>query len=356
MPPSSRRRSARAPTRSAASCPARRSNIERVADYWGRDLPVNRGLYNFDRIRIEFYQDRQAAFEAFKKGEILFREEFTSRIWANGYDFPAFTAGKVVKREFPGEKRPSMQATAINQRRERFRDPRVRRAIALCFDFEWTNRNLFYGAYERSQSTFEKSDFRAEGLPSPAELALLEPFRGKHSRPRSSARRCCSRYPTAPGATASCSARRPDLLAEAGWTRKDGVLRERQGRTADRSSSWSTTTSSCASIRPGSRTCGRSASTPRSAWSIPRSTRRDRPSFDFDVISMALIVFGHADPRRARRALPLARGRLLPVRRNLPGTDDPAVDALIDAVGAAKDRASADRCHACARPGLARAA
>ena len=116
---------------------------ERVEDYWGRDLAVNRGQNNFDRIRIEFYRDRQAAFEAFKKGDILYRQEFVSRTWATGYDFPAIAAGKVVKREFPGEKRPSMQATAVNQRRERFRDTRVRRAIALCFDFEWTRRNLF---------------------------------------------------------------------------------------------------------------------------------------------------------------------------------------------------------------------
>ena len=89
---------------------------ERVADYWGNDLPVNRGQNNFQRIRIEFYQDRTAGFEAFKKGEILYREEFTSRVWATAYDFPAFTAGKVVKHEFPAETVPSMQATAVNQR------------------------------------------------------------------------------------------------------------------------------------------------------------------------------------------------------------------------------------------------
>ncbi|TIV67916.1 MAG: ABC transporter substrate-binding protein, partial [Mesorhizobium sp.] len=150
---------------------------ERVADYWGNDLPVNRGQNNFGRIRIEFYQDRTAGFEAFKKGEILYREEFTSRVWATAYAFPAFTAGKVIKHEFPAETTPSMQATAVNQRREQFKDPRVRQAIALCFDFEWTRRNFFYGSYERSQSCFEKSDFRATGMPSPQELALLEPLR-----------------------------------------------------------------------------------------------------------------------------------------------------------------------------------
>ena len=153
--------------------------FERVADYWGKDLPVNRGLFHFDRIRIEFYGNRQAAFEAFKKGEVHFREEATSRLWATAYDFPAIVAGKVVKREFPAEKRPSMQAIAMNQRRERFRDVRVRRAIAMCFDFEWTNKSLFYGLYERSQSSFEKSEFKATGAPGPDELALLEPLREK---------------------------------------------------------------------------------------------------------------------------------------------------------------------------------
>ncbi|TIP62195.1 ABC transporter substrate-binding protein, partial [Mesorhizobium sp.] len=99
-------------------------------DYWGSDLAVNRGLYNFDRIRIDFYINRQAAFEALKKGDTHFREEFTSRVWATGYDFPALQDGRVVKREFPGEKAPDMQAVALNQRRPQFRDVRVRRAIA----------------------------------------------------------------------------------------------------------------------------------------------------------------------------------------------------------------------------------
>ena len=134
---------------------------------------------NFDRIRIDFYLDRQAAFEAFKKGDTHFREEFTSRVWATGYDFPALKDGKVVKREFPGEKTPSMQAVALNQRRPQFRDVRVRRAIALASISNGSSGLCFYGSYERSQSNFERSDFKAEGLPSPAELALLEPFRAE---------------------------------------------------------------------------------------------------------------------------------------------------------------------------------
>ncbi len=147
---------------------------ERAADYWGGGLPTVAGLNNFDVIRIDFFAAREAAFEAFKKGSVHWHEEFTSKTWATEYGFPALAAGKVVKAEFPEEKRPAMQAWALNQRRERFRDERVRRAIDLCFDFEWTNAKIFYNAYTRSQSLFEKSDFVATGKPEGAELALLK--------------------------------------------------------------------------------------------------------------------------------------------------------------------------------------
>ncbi len=150
---------------------------ERVADYWGRDLPVMRGLDKFETLRIDFFQERQAAFEAFKKGDVQWREEFTSKVWATEYNFPAVTDGRVKLREFPGEKRPSMQAFAVNARRKKFADPSTRRALATLFDFEWTNKNLFYGVYARSNSLFEKSDFVATGEPDARELALLEPIR-----------------------------------------------------------------------------------------------------------------------------------------------------------------------------------
>lgn len=140
---------------------------DRVEDYWARDLPVRRGSGHFDRIHIEFFRDRQPEFEAFKKGDIDFRSESVSKNWATGYDFPAIQEKKVIKRTFPKEKSPLMQAWAVNQRRERFRDPRVREAISLCFDFEWTNETLFFKTYERSQSSFNGSDFQAKGLPSP---------------------------------------------------------------------------------------------------------------------------------------------------------------------------------------------
>lgn len=152
---------------------------QRVENDWAADLPFRNGLYHFDRIRIDFYSDRNAAFEAFKKGETEWRGEATSSVWATQYDFPAIRDGRVVKREFPNELRPSFYCKALNQRRERFRDPHVRQAIARCFDFEWINRNLFYDLYARNQSPFEGSPYVAEGLPTANELAILEPLRRK---------------------------------------------------------------------------------------------------------------------------------------------------------------------------------
>lgn len=308
---------------------------ERVADYWGRDLPVNRGLYNFDRIRIEFYQDRQAGFEAFKKGDILYRQEFTARVWATGYDFPALAAGKVIKREFPSEKRPTMQATAINQRRERFRDPRVRQAIALCFDFEWTNRNLFYGAYERSQSTFEKSDFRADGLPTPEELALLEPFRGRI--PDAAFGEAVLQPPSdGSGRDRKLLGQAAKLLAQAGWARKDGSLRDANGNplTLEVLVDDDTFVRVFSSWIENMKAIGIDAS----ARMVDSSQYQARQtSFDFDAIAIAA-SFGATPGRDEIDGLFHSRAAALPGSRNLPGTADPAVDALIDAVGAAKDR------------------
>jgi microcin C transport system substrate-binding protein len=152
---------------------------ERVKDWWGADLPVARGQNNFDTVRYEYYRDRDVAFEGFTARNYLFREEFTSRIWATRYDFPAMRDGRVKREVLPDLTPSGAQGWFINTRREKFKDPRVREAIGLAFDFEWTNKNVMYGAYDRTQSYFENSDMKAEGKPSPEELVLLEPFRGK---------------------------------------------------------------------------------------------------------------------------------------------------------------------------------
>lgn len=151
----------------------------RDPDYWGKDLNVALGQGNFDRVRYEYFRDREAAFQGFTGGAFTFRQEYTSLIWATRYDFPAMKDGRVKREEIKDETPSGMQGWFINTRRAKFRDPRVREAIGLCFDFEWSNKNLMYDAYRRTASYFENSVLKAEGKPSPDELALLEPFRGK---------------------------------------------------------------------------------------------------------------------------------------------------------------------------------
>src|SRR3954463_10202752 len=153
--------------------------FDRVKDYWAADLPVNRGSNNFATVRYEFYRDRDVAFEGFSGKNYLYREEFTARIWATRYDFPAIKDGRVKRELVPDETPSGAQGGFINTRRDKFRDPRVREALTYAFDFEWTNKTIMYGAYARTHSPFQNSDMMVSGPPSPEELKLLEPFRGQ---------------------------------------------------------------------------------------------------------------------------------------------------------------------------------
>jgi microcin C transport system substrate-binding protein len=152
---------------------------DRVEDWWGAGLPVAVGQNNFDTIRYEYYRDREVGFVGFTARNYLFREEFTSRTWATRYDFPAFKDGRVVRRQIPDDTPSGAQGWFLNTRREKFQDRRLREALIDAFDFEWTNKNIMYSAYKRTQSVFENSPMKAAGKPSEAELKLLEPFRGK---------------------------------------------------------------------------------------------------------------------------------------------------------------------------------
>ena len=153
----------------------------RVKDWWARKLPVTQGLHNFDVLRFEYYRDRDVAFEGFTGKNYLFREEFTARIWATRYDFPACKDGRVKQEVLTDETPSGAQGWFINTRHKKFSNPKVREALINAFDFEWTNKNLMYGAYKRTHSVFQNSDMMAAGKPGADELALLEPFRGKVS-------------------------------------------------------------------------------------------------------------------------------------------------------------------------------
>lgn len=157
--------------------PGRSITYVRVKDYWARDLPVMRGRHNFDRIRFDYFRDRDIALEAFLAGAYDFRDEPTSKSWATGYRTADVAAGRIQREVVPDHTPSGVQAFFLNTRRRKFQDRRVREAIGLAFDFQWLNRTLFYGLYKRTRSMFENSVFAATGMPSPAELALLDPYR-----------------------------------------------------------------------------------------------------------------------------------------------------------------------------------
>jgi microcin C transport system substrate-binding protein len=154
-------------------------SLERVENYWGKDLPVNRGTGNFDELQVIYYRDSTVSLEGFKGDLYDFRVENSSKDWATGYDFPAVKRGDVVVEKITLKNSDGMQAYTFNTRREKFADPRVRRAFNFAFDYEWANENLFFGQYVRTNSYFSNSELATTGLPSPAELAILEPLKDK---------------------------------------------------------------------------------------------------------------------------------------------------------------------------------
>ena len=161
--------------------PGRSITYRRVPDYWAADLPVNKGRNNVDVIRYDYYRDGTIALEAFKAGQYDVRQENVSKNWATGYDSPALRAGLIKKEAIPHQRPSGMQGFGYNLRRPLFQDPRVRDALAYGFDFEWSNKELFYGAYTRTRSYFDNSELAATGVPQGEELKILEKFRGRIS-------------------------------------------------------------------------------------------------------------------------------------------------------------------------------
>lgn len=158
--------------------PGRSITLERVEDWWARDLPVTRGRYNYGSIRYDYYRDANIAFEAFKAGAFDWHIESSAQRWATGYDIPAVSEGLLIKEEIERDRGGVIQGFWFNQRRDQFRNPKVREAIGYAFDFEWSNQTLFYDQYIRCDSYFSGSaDFAATGLPGEDELELLEPYR-----------------------------------------------------------------------------------------------------------------------------------------------------------------------------------
>jgi microcin C transport system substrate-binding protein len=159
--------------------PGTNVTYKRRPDYWAKDLNVNRGRFNFDELRYEYYRDRTLELEGLLSGIFDLREEFTSVNWATSYNVPALKDGRLIRLTLPDDSPSGAQGFFINTRRDKFKDPRVREALGLAFDFEWSNKNLFFGLYDRTHSFFQNSDMMAVGPPSAEELKLLEPFRDR---------------------------------------------------------------------------------------------------------------------------------------------------------------------------------
>ncbi|MBE7635439.1 ABC transporter substrate-binding protein [Sneathiella sp. P13V-1] len=152
---------------------------ERVENFWGADIPINKGRFNFDEVRFDFYRDTSILLEAFRKGEYDYRAENSAKNWATGYDFPALRKGLVVKEEIPSNTPAGQQVYAYNLRRDKFKDPAIREAMIYAFDFEWLNKNIFYDQYTRTDSFFYNSVMAAKGEPTGKELEILEEYRGR---------------------------------------------------------------------------------------------------------------------------------------------------------------------------------
>ncbi len=203
--------------------------FSRRDDYWAKDLPVRRGMFNFDRITYTYFKDEVARLEGFKAGQFDWIAENSAKNWARGHVGPRYRSGEIIKREFVHANSAGIQGFALNTRRAMFADPRVRLALAQAFDFEWMNRQVFYGQYLRSPSYFTNSEMQATGRPGPDELALLEPFRSKLPP------EVFGEVPMPPDTLAPRTLRDNlrtalALLRQAGWNvADDGVLRNDKG-------------------------------------------------------------------------------------------------------------------------------
>jgi microcin C transport system substrate-binding protein len=201
---------------------------ERDPGWWGAALPINAGRYNFDVIRVDYYRDEAVAREAFLAGELDFFSERTIKDWVSGYDAPAARDGRISRREAPAGGNRGMSGIFMNTRGPFLADKRVRKALILLFDYEWINRSLFYGAYTRCDSFFTRSPFAAPPLPSPEELALLEPYRDRLPP------EVFGPLPVPPVTDGSGNMREQmrgalALLREAGWEMRDGEMRNGRG-------------------------------------------------------------------------------------------------------------------------------
>ena len=317
--------------------------FERVKDWWGAELPVSAGQHNFDVVRYEYYRDREVGFQGFTAKSYLFREEFTSRVWATQYDFPAVKDGRVKRDVIPDDTPSGAQGWFMNTRRVQFKDVRVREALIDAFDFEWTNRNYMYDAYKRTVSVFQNSPLMAEGRAAPDELALLEPFRGRVPD------EVFGELFTPPVTDGSGQDRRwlrkaAQLLTDAGYGVKDAKRMRADGKPFTIEFLMED-----AGIMPHHQAFIKNLNqlgidaTPRLVDPVQYRARIDE--FDFD---MAVQRFSFSStPGDSLRTYFSSQAAATKGTQNIGGIADPAIDALIDTIIAAKSREELTvACHA----------
>ncbi len=309
--------------------------VERVADYWGKDLAVKRGFNNFETITYDYYRDSNVMLEAFKAGAFDYRNENSSKAWATEYDIPAVEDGFLKKASIAHQRSSGMQGFAFNTRRDKFKDKRVRQALAYAFDFEWSNEHLFYGQYARTRSYFDNSELAATGLPSPEELALLEPYRGRipdevfteeYNPPKSDGS----------GNIRKNLRQASKLLRDAGWEIKDGKrVNNETGEVLD---------FEVLLISPLFERIVLPFAQNLEKLGVKVSVRtvdtaqyvRRLDTYDFDVIVSS---FGQSlSPGNEQRSMWGSQVANMEGGRNYIGINDPVIDALIEKLIAAPDR------------------
>jgi len=323
------------PYRVESMDPGRSITYQRVTDYWAKDLPVNRGRYNFDKIRIDYYRDGTVALEALKAGEYDLRAENMAKNWAMAYDVSVVRDGLLKKVEIVNDEPAGMQGFVYNTRRPIFQDRRVREALAYAFDFEWTNKNLFYGAYTRTPSFFANSDLAARGLPSSAELAILTPFRGKIPEEVFSQE---YRPPVTDGSgqLRDNLRRAIELLKQAGWSIKEQrMVNETTGQSLEfeillASSDFERI------VLPFVRNLERLGITARVRTIDATQYQNRMDTFDYDLVVEHLSQ--SLSPGNEQRDLWSSEQAAREGSRNIAGVHDPVVDQLVEQMIAAPNR------------------
>jgi microcin C transport system substrate-binding protein len=308
---------------------------QRDPEYWARDLNVRRGMFNFDRITYKIYKDNTAQTEAFKAGEFDYVQVFSAREWARTYRGKKFDSGELIRAELKTKNAGDFQGWLINTRRPQFKDPRVREALALAFDFEWANRQLMYNAYTRVRGYFVASDFEARGRPGPDELALLEPLRAKLPRKVFEEDVPLPPSTASPGSLRDNLRKARDLLAAAGWTYRDGALRNAKGE-AFTMEFLDSGGGMIRLITPFMQALGKLGIEARYRQADFALLRKRLDVYDFDLTSSRAV--GSETPGSELVARFGSESAATEGSSNLTGVSDPAVDALLEKVVSATTR------------------